>query len=85
MNCRGDVRVVERVLASVITANVTLTTETASGTRLIAFHCDRVIVRLVLVNLSSHDWRIRRIVFIGMADIPGSKTDCQIQRQPRVW
>ena len=75
MNRRGDVSVVECVLASVITANVTLTTETASRARLIALHRYGMIVRLVLMNLSSHDRRIRRIVFIRIADILRSETD----------
>ena len=69
MNGRRDVRVVESILAAVITPNVALTTETTSCARLVAFHRHGVIVRPLLRNLSTHDWRIRRIVFIGTADI----------------
>lgn len=36
---------------------------------------NRVIVWLVLQNLSSHDWRVRGIIFIRMAYVFGSKTD----------
>ena len=75
MNSCRDVRVVESVLASVITTDVTFTAETTSGARLIVFHRNRVIVRSVLGNLSSHDWRIRRIIFIRTTHTSGFKTD----------
>src|SRR5690242_7731385 len=75
MDSRRDVRVVESVLAAVITADITLTAETTSRAKLIAFRRHRVIVGLIFINLRSEDWRVRGIVFIGTGDLLTSEAN----------
>ncbi len=84
MNGCGDVSVVESVLASVVTTDVTLSTETASGTRQLALHRKRMIVGNFFGYLSAGDRKICRIVLVRFANVLRSKADGQIERHPLV-
>ena len=84
MNCGGDVVVVQRVFATEVAADVTLTAEPASGTLHLAAERHRVIVRIILFNLCADQRRVCRMVVVRMRDLSRSKTHSQIERQPLV-